>query len=359
MKKLLSVLLSLCLLTPLCHIAAANTYTTADGNYEYYLNDSNSNVLADAPNTVSVNYIGTDPVVNIPEEIDGMPVTKIGTFFQSDVTEVTIPKGVIALCSCFLDCPNLQKVTLPPNLLAIDHASFPACPLLTDIVLPDNILIMKNFNGISIKLHARPGSETAAYLDKNKIPYVPLPAIPYSLGDVDASGVINTVDVRMTLQMVVGKLNPTEEQFNAADVNGDGVVDTIDARMILQYIVGKPSFESNLPSQAERAPVPNFATDLPITFNDGKGAVSDTVSFFKILNQVTADPPIDISNGVILTAPKYVFSWSYNGEQYMLRYIDTISGGNHIRGMAIAAKGYIWYYTWTQDQMDAMIACID
>jgi len=58
-------------------------------------------------------------------------------------------------------------------------------------------------------------------------------------GDVDGNGAVNTSDVRMILQSMVGKSTLTEDQKLRADVNNDGMIDTTDARMILQYIVGK------------------------------------------------------------------------------------------------------------------------
>jgi len=59
-------------------------------------------------------------------------------------------------------------------------------------------------------------------------------------GDVNGDGKIDTVDARLVLQNIIGKLTFVNMNcFDVADVNGDGKVDTVDARLILQYIVGK------------------------------------------------------------------------------------------------------------------------
>jgi len=55
-------------------------------------------------------------------------------------------------------------------------------------------------------------------------------------GDVNGDGSINTTDVRLVLQSIVGKVMLTND---FADVNQDNKVDTVDARLILQLIVGK------------------------------------------------------------------------------------------------------------------------
>jgi len=65
--------------------------------------------------------------------------------------------------------------------------------------------------------------------------------IPYiKYGDVDGSGNIDTVDARLILQYIVGKITafPCDDK-RAADVSGNGKIDTVDARMVLQYIVNK------------------------------------------------------------------------------------------------------------------------
>lgn len=62
---------------------------------------------------------------------------------------------------------------------------------------------------------------------------------PYTLGDVDDNGTINTTDARLTLQAAVSKIELDDIQKLAADVNNDGKVTATDARLILQRAVNK------------------------------------------------------------------------------------------------------------------------
>lgn len=58
-------------------------------------------------------YNGNDAVVNIPSEINGTPVTTIGTdaFLGLNITSVTIPANVTEIGSnAFADCTNLTSV---------------------------------------------------------------------------------------------------------------------------------------------------------------------------------------------------------------------------------------------------------
>ncbi len=61
-------------------------------------------------------------------------------FYQSSLTSITIPEGVVALGDkCFYDCFNLSSITLPSSLLSIGTAAFYACSSLRTIVIPDKV----------------------------------------------------------------------------------------------------------------------------------------------------------------------------------------------------------------------------
>ena len=61
---------------------------------------------------------------------------------------------------------------------------------------------------------------------------------PYSGGDINGSGTIDSSDARLLMRYIVGKQTLTAQQIAAADVNGDGVADTNDVRLILAKRVG-------------------------------------------------------------------------------------------------------------------------
>ncbi|MCR5021931.1 leucine-rich repeat domain-containing protein [Ruminococcus sp.] len=104
------------------------------GDYEYTINGGTVEITK---------YTGTDEVVEIPGEIDGVAVTSIGKFaFQENnyITKVTIPDGVLKIGgSAFSSCSALKKVRLSSNLTEIKIAVFIDCTALTDITLPSGI----------------------------------------------------------------------------------------------------------------------------------------------------------------------------------------------------------------------------
>ncbi|MCD7861043.1 MAG: Ig-like domain-containing protein [Oscillospiraceae bacterium] len=58
------------------------------------------------------------------------------------------------------------------------------------------------------------------------------------VGNVSGDDVVDTEDVILILQYIVGMKDETELNLERGDVNGDGVVDTDDAVLILQFVVG-------------------------------------------------------------------------------------------------------------------------
>ena len=57
-------------------------------------------------------------------------------------------------------------------------------------------------------------------------------------GDVNADGVIDTMDTLMMMQSLEGKLILTDDQFQRADINDSGKIETIDIYAVMNYING-------------------------------------------------------------------------------------------------------------------------
>lgn len=61
---------------------------------------------------------------------------------------------------------------------------------------------------------------------------------PLLLGDVNDDGVVDVLDINLTINHILGK---TSEHFNlaAADVDGNGTIDTMDVNRIINIVLGK------------------------------------------------------------------------------------------------------------------------
>jgi hypothetical protein len=115
-------------------ISASAADALTYGDYEYTIDSDGVKITS---------YTGTDEVVEIPAEIDGVAVTSIGKCaFQENscITKVIIPDSVKTLgSSAFSACSALKKVRLSSNLKKIEIAVFVDCTALTDITLPSGI----------------------------------------------------------------------------------------------------------------------------------------------------------------------------------------------------------------------------
>jgi hypothetical protein len=85
-------------------------------------------------------YTGTDTVVEVPSEIDGVKVTFIDDHafeFKYKLTSVTLPDTITGIGeSAFSDCSALEYVNIPEGVTHIDRGAFIACTSLTEITIP-------------------------------------------------------------------------------------------------------------------------------------------------------------------------------------------------------------------------------
>ena len=86
-------------------------------------------------------YIGTDTVVEIPSEIDGVPVTVIGDeafYWCESLTSVAIPDSVTSIGDCaFNGCSNLENIYIGIGVRKIGWAAFLNCPSITAVHIKD------------------------------------------------------------------------------------------------------------------------------------------------------------------------------------------------------------------------------
>ena len=76
-------------------------------------------------------YNGTDIDVEIPSNIDGLPVTAIGeeAFKNAMIRSVVIPSSVRSIdWFAFSGCTCLESVTIPSSVLTISYGAFDYCP---------------------------------------------------------------------------------------------------------------------------------------------------------------------------------------------------------------------------------------
>ena len=86
-----------------------------------------------------VKYTGTEDEYEVPEEIDGFPVTRIGRYAfaeQRNLIFVKLPKGICSIGPhAFYNCRVMERLEFGDQLMDIEDGAFKNCELLHHIIL--------------------------------------------------------------------------------------------------------------------------------------------------------------------------------------------------------------------------------
>jgi len=114
------------------------TVTYSDG-YVDYAPEEDFEVI----NGVIVSYLGNAPVVHIPEKIDGVAITKLGSsVFEGNENcyHITLPSAITIIGeSAFDGCTNLRTINIPYGLTELKDYTFGFCESLWSITLPETL----------------------------------------------------------------------------------------------------------------------------------------------------------------------------------------------------------------------------
>lgn len=156
MKKVLSVILCLCLVLGTFMIGPFTAYASENGtvglNGYRLFDDSNATEdeaevlygyeLYDT-SAVITGYYGDESEVVIPETIEGKPVKMIDSSAFSgneSVERVVLSSQIYNVSSySFASCPNLKEVVFPESFETISYCAFINCPKLKSVTIPDTV----------------------------------------------------------------------------------------------------------------------------------------------------------------------------------------------------------------------------
>lgn len=124
-----------------------------------------------ANNTVTITgYGGLGGHVAIPDQIEGMPVTRIDAwaFLGCDeITSISIRESVTTIGEgAFFGCGGLQNVTVPKNVIAVGNWAFGDCASLVSVYFEGNAPLSGEdafFNNDDVTIHYNP--ETSGWGD--------------------------------------------------------------------------------------------------------------------------------------------------------------------------------------------------
>lgn len=110
----------------------ADSSSKTSGDWEYLISHSSGGIWL-------TGYKGSKSEVEIPEKIDGMPVTRIASFYLNNtIKKVTISDGVEEIgFECFAES-SIKEVVISASIKKIEMAAFSKCDNLTDIYYEDS-----------------------------------------------------------------------------------------------------------------------------------------------------------------------------------------------------------------------------
>lgn len=122
--------------------AYAEESYTEGSNDQFYYQKYADHVVITSGKTMEMDTL------EIPESIDGVPVTEIGIYAFELCTMKTLilPDSIKVIESyTFEDCPNLTSVKLPANIEYIGFHAFEDCEKLATVEFPDHLVKTANF----------------------------------------------------------------------------------------------------------------------------------------------------------------------------------------------------------------------
>ncbi|MDO5561082.1 MAG: leucine-rich repeat protein [Oscillospiraceae bacterium] len=152
---------------------------------------------------------------------------KARTFYHcSSLESIEIPETVTTVEeNAFYGCENLKSVTIPPSVTQIGKMAF-------GYTVGEGAAQFGLIDGFSIK--GQVGSAAQEYANMHMIPFYDmetgeLVSAPTIIkGDVDSDGSVTASDLASMIQILLGKVELTEDITASADMDDNGIVNILD-----------------------------------------------------------------------------------------------------------------------------------
>ena len=210
--------------------------------------------------------------LEIPSEIDGVPVVRIGdTAFMGCGTlkSVSIPSSVTSIGnSAFSGCYSLTSITIPDGIVTIGNSMFMNCLSLTSIVIPNSVTSIGNkafaqceaLTNITIPESVTSIGDSAFYKCKSLVNIT----IPNNVTNI---GLHAFSECKAIEGINVNILNNSYESIN-------GNLYTEDKKTLIQYAIGKKDIFFDVP-------------DYVTTIGDSAFSYCSSLTSINIPNSVT------------------------------------------------------------------------
>ena len=180
--------------------------------------------------------------VNIPEEIDGIPVRKIASgAFNNCVllTQLIIPDSVEEIGNnAFYGCSSLKEIKLPAKIKTIDISMFTQCINILEVFIPDEVETIKSgaFNLCkSLKTVYIPRS--VVEIEKDVFDGCDsLATIFYEGSKTEWDELVSRCGLDLNVNVICNSYN--QEETLLGDINDDGSFNIADIVMLQKWLLG-------------------------------------------------------------------------------------------------------------------------
>lgn len=180
--------------------------------------------------------------VNIPEEIDGIPVRKIASgAFNNCVllTQLIIPDSVEEIGNnAFYGCSSLKEIKLPAKIKTIDISMFTQCINILEVFIPDEVVTIKSgaFNLCkSLKTVYIPKS--VVEIEKDVFDGCDsLATIFYEGSKTEWDELVSRCGLDLNVNVIYNSYN--QEETLLGDINDDGSFNVADIVMLQKWLLG-------------------------------------------------------------------------------------------------------------------------
>jgi hypothetical protein len=215
-------------------------------------------------------YTGNASAVNIPERINGLPVTAIGyeAFYgcDSSLSSVVIPSSVTSIGDwAFRGCSGLASVTIPSSVTSIGDSAFSWCSGLTSVTIPSSVTSIGDwaFLGCSgLTSVTIPSSVTSiggwAFSGCSGLTSVTIPSSVTSIGYYAFSGCSGLTSVTIPSSVTTigggafsfcsGLAGITVDPRNNAYASINGILFDKSGKTLVQYPAGKTGSTYTIPA---------------------------------------------------------------------------------------------------------------
>ncbi|MBQ3266224.1 MAG: leucine-rich repeat protein [Ruminococcus sp.] len=151
----------------------------------------------------------------------------------------------------FCNCSSLSEVQLPDSVTSLGAYSFSGCSALSKVMIPESVSSISSTafqNDEQLVIYCRTGSYAHSFAESGGYRYVlldapsepptdePTESLGYYLGDVDANGIIEAVDVTYIQRFGASFELPFMMDFRRSDIDSDGDVTVVDASLIQCFL---------------------------------------------------------------------------------------------------------------------------